>query len=404
MFNRKKRIIIGIAAFVMVLAIGFSIASPQPTQAAIDCSTVDRGPKACTGAYWPGDDPTRFNSSTSSAITFLISGCGALNINGDRIPCYHSVNGMIQILFTIVDLILGLVGALALLMFVWGGFQWLMSGGEEERVKGGTSTLRNAIIGLLIVFGAWIGVNFVVTTLAGDDAKGTLFFGTSAANKWYNAKLGALCYRALTSEELACQLAEPYKPVAPVAPSVRSSPTEQVACCYTEKTGTKRATAMDNPACAQEVNDLNAQGRLQTGSAAFLCKYSGPTITAADLCWKMDSSRGGSVPLYCSSRTDISITTTAPATPATADPLGVCCVSRTLDTSPRTHQGEGYYIKKSACQTYLSEWRVNPGTNEPGVFDIKFCPYINDPSLVCQDDNNGWRRIVCPSGLEGFSK
>jgi len=186
------------------------VCSEAEKRALKDLKDSKKWPPACNWSATPPDEASPSNNPTR----FLISGCPPDYTTGERVPCYHSVSGIVQIIVTLANFLLGTVGALALLMFVWGGFQWLMSGGEEERVKAGTSTLRNAVIGLLIVFGSWIGVNFIVNTLTGDKG----LFG-NAANKWYEVNKGAICYRALTEKELACELAEPYQPVAPTAPT-----------------------------------------------------------------------------------------------------------------------------------------------------------------------------------------
>ncbi len=48
--------------------------------------------------------------------------------------------------------VLGIVGSIALLMFVYGGIRWIAAGGSDENVKAATTILRNATIGLLLIF------------------------------------------------------------------------------------------------------------------------------------------------------------------------------------------------------------------------------------------------------------
>lgn len=67
----------------------------------------------------------------------------------------------------IVNALLGISGALALLMFVWGGFLWLVSAGNESRVKQGKQTLTWATIGLVVIFSSYTLVRFVIRALAG---------------------------------------------------------------------------------------------------------------------------------------------------------------------------------------------------------------------------------------------
>ncbi len=65
----------------------------------------------------------------------------------------------------IIQALLGISGSVALLMFVWGGFQWLISAGNPDRIKKGKDTLIWAAIGLAIIFAAYALVNVVVTAL-----------------------------------------------------------------------------------------------------------------------------------------------------------------------------------------------------------------------------------------------
>ena len=60
---------------------------------------------------------------------------------------------------------IGLVGAITLVMFVYGGFNWLISGGSPERIKTGRDTMIWAAIGLVAVFAAYGTLNFVFKNL-----------------------------------------------------------------------------------------------------------------------------------------------------------------------------------------------------------------------------------------------
>lgn len=62
---------------------------------------------------------------------------------------------LIVIIATILQVMLGFVGAAALLMFVWGGFHMIFSGGNEEKIKKGRDTLVWAAIGLAIVLSSY---------------------------------------------------------------------------------------------------------------------------------------------------------------------------------------------------------------------------------------------------------
>lgn len=58
--------------------------------------------------------------------------------------------------------VLGLIGGVALLMFVYGGIVWMTAGGDSKRVEGAKSIIKNSVIGLLLIFFSYnlIGVFF----------------------------------------------------------------------------------------------------------------------------------------------------------------------------------------------------------------------------------------------------
>lgn len=63
--------------------------------------------------------------------------------------------------------ILGVVGAISLVMFVWGGFLWLTSGGNADRIQKGKITLTWSTIGLLVIFASYALTRTVLDALAG---------------------------------------------------------------------------------------------------------------------------------------------------------------------------------------------------------------------------------------------
>lgn len=75
------------------------------------------------------------------------------------------LNDFGRTLYSISKLILGITGSLALLMFVYGGFIWLISGGNKEAVQKGKNILIAATIGIIIVFVAYSAVEFTIKGL-----------------------------------------------------------------------------------------------------------------------------------------------------------------------------------------------------------------------------------------------
>ncbi|MCK5416807.1 hypothetical protein KAI92_05270 [Candidatus Parcubacteria bacterium] len=72
-----------------------------------------------------------------------------------------------EIIGRVIKAILGLVGSLALLMFIYGGFMWMFSAGNKERVQKGKDVIIWATVGLIVIFTAYAAVRFVLKGLTG---------------------------------------------------------------------------------------------------------------------------------------------------------------------------------------------------------------------------------------------
>lgn len=67
-----------------------------------------------------------------------------------------------QVILRITGMIVALVSVVALAMVIIGGFLYLISGGQEDKVKKAKNLILAAIIGIVIVGVAGLVVNFVV--------------------------------------------------------------------------------------------------------------------------------------------------------------------------------------------------------------------------------------------------
>ncbi|MDD5031676.1 MAG: pilin [Patescibacteria group bacterium] len=66
----------------------------------------------------------------------------------------------------IINAILGIVGSLALAMFIYGGFTWMTAAGNSEKVEKGKQILLWATIGLVVIFTSYALVRFVLFNVA----------------------------------------------------------------------------------------------------------------------------------------------------------------------------------------------------------------------------------------------
>jgi cytochrome bd-type quinol oxidase subunit 2 len=52
---------------------------------------------------------------------------------------------------TLINLVLVVVGLIAIVFLIWGGFRYITSAGNEESAEKAKKTIQNAIIGLVVV-------------------------------------------------------------------------------------------------------------------------------------------------------------------------------------------------------------------------------------------------------------
>lgn len=68
----------------------------------------------------------------------------------------------------ILGIVLGIVGLIAVLFLVWGGFQYITSAGDEEKVEKAKGTMVNALIGVVVVLLAYALVRIVANAVGGS--------------------------------------------------------------------------------------------------------------------------------------------------------------------------------------------------------------------------------------------
>lgn len=86
-------------------------------------------------------------------------GDGVKAIGGDGA---RPLSGVVK---TVVDTLLYFVGALSVIMIIYGGFKYITSSGESSAVASAKNTILYSVIGLAIAALAFSIVNFVVDTV-----------------------------------------------------------------------------------------------------------------------------------------------------------------------------------------------------------------------------------------------
>lgn len=73
----------------------------------------------------------------------------------------YAINDFLTLAINISKFVFGILGSLTLLMFVYGGLMFLISAGSADKVGQAKKIITAAVVGLLIVFGSWLIINFV---------------------------------------------------------------------------------------------------------------------------------------------------------------------------------------------------------------------------------------------------
>ena len=71
------------------------------------------------------------------------------------------VTSVSELIAKVIKAIMGFLGALATLMFIYGGFTLILSGGSAETIKKGQKTIVWAIIGVVVALSSYGIVEFV---------------------------------------------------------------------------------------------------------------------------------------------------------------------------------------------------------------------------------------------------
>jgi hypothetical protein len=73
---------------------------------------------------------------------------------------------------TIVNLLLCIIGAIAVVMIIVGGLRYVLSGGDASAVTTAKNTILYAVVGIIVAILAYAVVNFVVTNFSAGGAAG----------------------------------------------------------------------------------------------------------------------------------------------------------------------------------------------------------------------------------------
>ncbi|UTX51354.1 hypothetical protein KI440_00070 [Candidatus Saccharibacteria bacterium TM7i] len=107
-------------------------------------------------------------STPVSAQGSIQQGVEAAHGNGQPTQLF----GDAGVITSVTNILLFIVGALAVIMIIWGGIRYAISGGNSSAVTSAKNTIMYALIGLIVAFLAFAMVNFVLSAIAPGGSSG----------------------------------------------------------------------------------------------------------------------------------------------------------------------------------------------------------------------------------------
>ena len=86
--------------------------------------------------------------------------CAGIGLTGGN--CKNNGDGLSTVIKAIINILSAIVGVAAVIMIVIGGFRYITSGGEANKVSSAKNTIIYAIVGLIVVALAEFMVHFVI--------------------------------------------------------------------------------------------------------------------------------------------------------------------------------------------------------------------------------------------------
>ena len=110
-----------------------------------------------------------FLTSPAGAVALTTSG-GANAAKGAEQPT--NLFGMGGMFSTVSNILLFIIGAVAVIMIIIGGLRYVTSGGDSANITAAKNTILYALVGVIIAILAYSVINFVISSFTGGGGMG----------------------------------------------------------------------------------------------------------------------------------------------------------------------------------------------------------------------------------------
>lgn len=91
----------------------------------------------------------------------------------DSVPLENPIQfeDPLDLVGNVVAKAMGILGGIALLVFVYGGFMWLIAAGNSEQIKKGTQAMVWAVLGIVVIFSSYAIISLVLKALGANTTQ-----------------------------------------------------------------------------------------------------------------------------------------------------------------------------------------------------------------------------------------
>ena len=122
--------------------------------------------------------------STASSVIFSLYANAAVREGVDAAKGEDQPTllfGNAGVFSTVSNVLLFIVGAVAVIMIIIGGIRYVISGGDSSQVSAAKNTILYALVGVIVAILAYAAVNFVVASFVPDSGAGG---GATGGSSW----------------------------------------------------------------------------------------------------------------------------------------------------------------------------------------------------------------------------
>ena len=121
-------------------------------------------PKSAAGNASAGSSSSSGSGGSTGICPPGSKNPGATNIAACNIDPSHKDDDLISDVNKIINVVIGVLGVVAVAVVIYGGFLFLTAQGDPGKIKKGKDSITWGIIGLVIALLSWSIINFVLST------------------------------------------------------------------------------------------------------------------------------------------------------------------------------------------------------------------------------------------------